>query len=405
MGFNKVLVDTAKYLKKIGFYQLKDYANKQSMNTVTGEQIIAERTDFVNVSFQYNLQTYDILTATTGTGTLSHANAKAQLLCGTGIGRAEIESKDPIRYVTGHEVSCEGTCIFSTPEVGKKQKFGIGDDVDGFAGVGYDGLTFGVWLRTIDDGELHIPQSQFTGEAGALDPTKFNIFKITYGWYGILPINFSIFRPDLKEWVEIYSYNKVNQALNPHMKNPSLPFKAIIDRVSGSGVDIPMQTSSWRGGIAGKVGEGVLADRKFVLKTSKSVSGTNVPIMSIRNNATFQGVTNHVRVRIGTFTVSTDGNKAVEFDVYKGGTLTGGVWTAYDSVNSVCDYNNTATSFTPATPLPSGGTVLGKIDRDRINLIDGDVVIPLYAGEEIHIVATTPTANDVILYFRHIEEF
>ena len=50
--------------------------------------------------------------------------------------------------------------------------------------------------------------------------------------------------------------------------------------------------------------------------------------------------------------------------------------------------------------------MLGKVDRQRINLIDRDVIIPLYAGETLNFVATTSSgSSDLIAYVRHIEEF
>lgn len=394
------------------FSTIKDYGGRIAGVTALNELLTAERTDMINVQFQYNINNNDTNYTQTGTAvnTISHANQKAQIHTGVGVGRTIISSRDSIRYVTGHEVFSETTVIFAAPQINTKQKIGIGDDIDGFAGLGYNGLTFGVWLRTVDDGELFVPQSSFNGDkidgTGKskynINPQDFNICRVRYAWFGILPIIIEIGSGD--EWIEVHRYSKINNTTNTHLGNPTLPISAIIERTSGAGVDMVLQTASWRGGIAGRIPEGTLIDRKKVIKTVKTVNGTNVPVYSIRSLTTFQGRRNHVKSRVGTVTISTDGTKAVEFDIFVTGTLTGGVWVPLEPDTSVLEYNNTATAFAPTSSI-RGGTVLGKIDRDRINLVQGDVVVPIYAGEELHFVATTSASNSIVVYFRTIEEF
>lgn len=373
-----------------------DQNGNQSFNTVIGEQVIAEKQDFVNVMFQYNVSDYDVKSEITGTGSITHENAKAQLHTGTGIGKAVIYSRDVVRYTTGHEVNIEMTQIFATPQENTTQKQGLGNADDTFAGFGYNGLSFGIWLQTVEDGLFHIPLT-----IDNLNPQKYNIYRISYGWYGILPIRFSYFNSISNKWICVYEYSKVNNTENPHLANPTQPLINIIERVSGSGEDMIMQTSSWRGCINGKRPIYTLMDRKFMVKTVKSTT-LNTPIISIRSKSLFQGIRNNVRVRIGTFTSVSDGAQPIQFDIYSKGTLVGGTWTDRDINNSVIQYNNTATSFTPTGNI-DGGTGLAKVDRDRINLFGNDVVISIMAGEELHIIATGN--NNISLYFRWIEEF
>ena len=141
-----------------------DFAQKQAMNSVVGEIIVGERSDNVNVMFEYNIATADTYQVQSGTGNISHGNARAILGTGTGVGRYEIISKDFVRYVTGHEVNAEMTGDFAIGEANVNQKLGIGDETDGFAGFGYDGAVFGIWMLTIDLGTFHIPQSSWNGD-------------------------------------------------------------------------------------------------------------------------------------------------------------------------------------------------------------------------------------------------
>ncbi len=392
-----------------------DFAGNESMNSIVGETITAERTDNVNVMFEYNIGTYDTIQETIGDASLTHSDAKAQLNIGTGVGLQYLRSKEVVRYVTGHEVNVEFTAIFDDPQINTFQRIGIGntqDTTDGVIAPSYQNLDFGISLQTIEDGLIHIKQSDFnkdkldgTGLSGhALNQQTENLYKITYGWYGILPIKVSVFCGENKGFVLAHVYDRANETLTPHLPNPTNPITACISRLTGTGTPIQLQTSSWRGGIVGKIGASSLIDRIQTVKTVKTINTTNVPILSIRNASTFQGRENNVKVRIGTFTGVTDGKKSLQYDIYKEGTLTGGAWIDKDPLNSVVSYNNTAISFIPTGDIV-GGTGLAKVDRDRINLVKGDVILSIYPGEELHILGSSTDNDDSQLYFRWVEEF
>lgn len=378
---------------------LRDKNNNRAYNTIIGERIVAYKEDKVNVMFQYNVSDYDVVKETSGTGSITHENAKAQLHTGTGVGKSIIYSKDVLLYTTGKEVNAEMTQIFGTPEENTIQIQGLGNEYDTIAGFGYNGLTFGIWLQTVESGsKYHVPLV-----IEDLNPQFYNIYRVKYGWYGILPIRFEYFNATLGDWVQVYEYSGVNTTSNPHLANPTQPLINWVERTTGSGSDIVLQTSSWRGCILGKREIYTRMNRKFMIKTVKSTS-TNTPIISIRSKQTFQGLRNNVKVRIGTFTSISDGAQPVQFDIYSTGTLTGGTWIERDPENSTIEYNNTATSFTPPVGVePDGGTGIAKVDRDRINLFSNDIIISLRAGEELHVVANGN--NNIINYFRVIEEF
>lgn len=395
----------------------RDYAGKQSMNTVVGETIIGERTDFINVMFQYNISTFDTILTKTGTGLESQSNAVASFNVGTGVGRCKIRSRDAVRYVTGHEMNCEMTLDFQGSEVGVTQKAGIGDDDDGMAAWGYNGITFGIWIRTEDDGLVHIPQSQWNKNkadgAGAngfnLNPLNMNIYKVTYGWYGILPISFSVNAGGDIGWIEVHRFDEINTTQNPHLGNPTLPIFIDIERLSGTGTDLAIRSSSWRGGIVGKQPPGTLADRTFLnLVREKSIASSASiprPIITIRNLTTFQGRENHVKSRYGTVTISSSGTKDTFITIYKNATLTGASFVSFDTVNSTCQYDITATAINTVGLNPIGGTIMAKADKVRINLFGNDVIIPIYPGDDVSFCADCANNTVISVMLRHIEEF
>ena len=113
-GVNKlwVFIDSSSKLRKRPLQNLqvnvsnKDFAGNHGMTSVVGETIVGERRDAVNVMFEYNVGTYDTIRFQTGTGDIAHSNSKAVLKTGVGVGKFELRSKDPVRYVTGHEREC-----------------------------------------------------------------------------------------------------------------------------------------------------------------------------------------------------------------------------------------------------------------------------------------------------------
>jgi len=403
-----IFIDKLNKVRKRPYSKLSnvDSLGNKSHNTIIGENVTAQRVSQINVMFQHNISPYDVLTEISGTGTLSQLNAKAQLNTGLGIGKAVIISKDSLTYFTGHQIGFEKTMVFAEPQLNTNQKMGMGNESDTFAGFGYKDLEFGIWLQLVDSPITFIPQSEFnrdnlTGLSGSkysINPDKFNIYKVTLGWYGILPIDFHVFDPSSRDYIKVHSYDGINKSTNPHLADASQPLISIIERLSGTGANMTMQTSSWWGGIYGLVPNN-RAIRNFLIKTTKSTTD-NTPIISIRNKTTFKGIKNNIQVRIGTFTVVSDGAQSVELDIYKDGILTGGVWNEVDADSSVIEYNNTATAFTP-TGNVVGGTGISKVDSDRINLFGNDVVLSVLPGEEYHVIASGN--NNVILYLRNIE--
>lgn len=400
-----------------------DPSGNKSRNTVTQEQLVAQRTDNINVQFQYNVpideDSSDIDGATTGTGSITHENSMAVVSSGAGVGSAYIESKDSIRYFPGHEFAAEMTAYNLPDAIGGEPntyaRWGVGDvngtgDAVCFSVINGE---FGISFRS-SGVEQFIPQSSFnldkldgTGLSGFdVNSDNLNLFTIRGGWYGVLPITFGIFGTDFG-YITCHVIDRTNTTSQPHLSNPTLPMFIEVGRTSGTGSNIQVKSASWRGGICGVKPEATRADRTQIETIiEKTILGGSVdrPVISLRNNATFQGKTNHVRIRYGTVSLYTEGNKPVIWKVFKNGTLTGEVWVAKNPTTSVADYDVSATSYTPSGD-PIGGIVMGKVDTARVNLFQGDVILAAYPGETITFTAASSSGTDVSLFFRWIEEF
>ncbi len=398
-----------------------DPSGNTARNTLLQEQLVAQRTDNINVQFQYNVpindDTSDIDGSTTGTGTITHNGSQAVVSTGTGIGSAHIESRDSVRYYPGHEFAAELTAFTYDPDL-----TGVSDTVTRW-GLGDVGGTGDAMCFIVQDGEFgiefrsggvstFIPRSSFLDPLDGTGPSGFdlaqdtlNLWTFRGGWYGILPLQWGIYTTE-KGYITCYVHDMTNSQQSTHLTNPTLPMFVEVERTAGTGDDLSVETASWRGGICGPKPKGSRADRTQVVTIEeKSVAaGADVPVISLRNNATSQGKTNHVRIRYGTVSLFTDGNKPVIWKVFKNGTLTGESWVAKNTDTSVADYDVSATSYTNSND-PIGGVVMGKVDTARINLFEGDVILAAYPGETITFTARSSSTTTVSLFFRWIEEF
>lgn len=400
-----------------------DGAGNTSRNTLMQEVSTAERNDSINVQFQYNVpidqDSTDVDGDVSGTGTITHENSMAVVSAGTGVGYAYVESKDSIRYFPGHEFAGEMTAFalpsLDSPELNAFARWGIGDvggsgDAMCFA---VENGVFGAIFRSAGVPEF-IPSSQFshdkldgTGPSGFdINIDNMDLYTFRGGWYGILPLQYGIFAQDYG-YVTCHIIDRTNTQQKPHLSNATLPMFIEVGRLLGSGENIQVKSSSWRGGISGPTPKGTKADRTQVETVEeKAIPGGNVatPVISLRNNPTFQGKVNHVRVRYGTVALAVDGTKPVVWEVFKNGTLVGEVWTPKNTVASTVDYDTSATAYAPSQDT-IGGTIMGKVSTIRINLFEGDVILSVYPGETITLTARSSNNTEVTTFFRWIEEF
>ena len=254
-----------------------------------------------------------------------------------------------------------------------------------------------------------IPQSSFngdkadgTGQSGkTIIPSNLNLYTIRGGWYGILPISFGWYSGSDTGYITLHTIDRTNQQQQPHLSNPTLP---MFVEVSGTA---SLSTASWRGGICGATPEGTKADRLFNVSVSDKniVANALTPVVTLRNNPTFQGKVNHVRARYGTVTLAADGQKTFNWAVFKNPTLVGASFVQKNPQTSVVSYDVSATAISLPIPDNIGGTVMGKYDNARINLFHGDVTLAVYPGETITLAVQSAGNGVVSAFVRWIEEF
>lgn len=408
----------------------KDYGGMVGRNTVTQELLVGERHDYVHARFQDNVPYLEpnskIKGVVTGTGSIGHDDAMAVLHTGTGVGSAALWSKDAIRYVTGHEFYAEMTAFNDRDLVTQGDientviRYGVGDT----GGIG-DAMCFTIiagemFIEIRADGVVQlIPRSEWNGDQldGSKNPITnpsgktiydvfMNLWTMRGGWYGILPLQFGVFAEADKGYIAIHTYDKSNKQKRPHLGNPVLGMFMEIERTSGAGADLALNSSSWRGGIVGKINKEALDDRYEIFKViNKAIPAGDVPIpvITIRNAGTYFGKPNHTRCRYGTVNLIADGTKPTIWQVFHNGILTGAVFTDKNVNFSTLSSDTSATAITP-TADEIGIHNSAKVDNDRINLFTADAVLAIHPNDTITLTAMSANNTEVTASIRTIGE-
>jgi len=189
-----------------------DYAGHKAGYTMFGEGMVAEVTNQVNVQFQYSISNIDTTSTITGTGSTSHTQGIASIHTGTGVGSAAVKTRDSIRYVTGHMCIAEFTAIFAGNEANVNSFHGPSDSTS-FAAIGYQGTQFGFKITYGATTQFYPISSLNLGDGFILDPSKMNLYRVTYAWFGIAPITFSVLTSN--GWKVMYVFDKLNVGVVP----------------------------------------------------------------------------------------------------------------------------------------------------------------------------------------------
>ena len=387
-----------------------DRGGREGQISQSGDVITAFRADDVSVNFQYGISTFDIVDGgnTTGTGAVGTTGSMAYVEVGTGIGFAELPSRDNIRYRSGHECYCFPSVVFSGAEEGVNQYAGFLNGVDGFC-LGYEGLVFGLWFVT--GGVFkHTPQSEWlfdkmdgSGPSGIdINPQTGNIPGLKFTWHGFKDLTLEF---DLGNGRQVLAHEikSINVSTEPHLGQPNLPVAITIERTSGAGANLRISSSSWRAGIVSGIEEKSTSDRWFPFwNINVAVVNTNwYHIATLRSKDTFQSKINHIKTLVKLLSSSNATNKDVVFAATRMSALDAADQLAIEagfndinSLNSVMEGSKVV--FTLATTITD--SILGDValiprnDKVRNEDVQG---LDIYPGEDIVFIASVQANGDI----------
>lgn len=372
--------------------------------TAFDDERVAQLIAVVGWTFNDNVNPDLVRATTTSAGSVTTSNSKAVLQTGAATSSsATISTVRALRYTPGLGALVRLTALFTTGVAGSSQLIGIGDSADGFF-FGYQGATFGIIRRQNSTDNL-TPQSSWngdkldgTGSSGVvLDPTKGNVYAIEFQWLGFGTIDFFIETPT-GTFVLVHRIQYPNSDTNPRIFNPTLPLMAQVANTTNA-TNMTLQTSSGMGLVEGDP-DAALITRNSANSSKTGISAEN-SIVTIRNNTTFQGKTNRVRIILDFSSVSVDGTQPAQVRLVKNATLGG--TPAFTDVNP----NASVVAFDTAGTTVTGGTSILSYQLQRTDssqLFLSSLSITLNPGETLT-VAVSSTSNTSVAASLSWEEF
>ncbi len=357
-----------------------------------GDALSVGRDEYISINFQYGFDGYNTRSTVANGGSLITTSSMMRLSTGTNVaGSSILESKRALRYRPGHEGYAFFTAGFLNGGAAQsRQWIGLFDANNGMA-IGFQNIDFAVLFRqnavdtVVTQANFNVDTLDGSGPSGIiLDPTKINVFRISYGWLGVATISYQIFRVDCT-WHTFHVIEWANEQVQPHLMNPVLPIRAEVVN-TGNNTDLLLATVSWNAGILGDLSH--VGQRAFSALTDPpvAVNTTERPILSIRNNTTFNGVINKIEGRIYGYGGGDFGSTSSRLILrlrLNPTTLTGSSFTPVSSGNSVMSFDTSATALTggilqlvlPSISAASGPTIeyLGDTDIDVI-ILPGDTL-------------------------------
>lgn len=324
-----------------------DDAGRKSLNTVFGQQITATEISSFNALFAYPSDTRKLITTLNGTGTAGQDNYMLKIGTGTGIDGSSIaSSKRALQYRPGHEGYCKFTSIFTQGKANSNQRFGLIDELNGFA-IGFAGTDFAVFRKRNGVMEEVITQLNFNrdtldgnGKSGFLiDPTKGNVYRISFGFLGFATITFEILAGAENSWIPFHVIDYPNKFIETHITIPYLKLRAEVEN-TGNDTDINIWSGSVEVGVVNGGGsETSTRDFAFPLDNFAFTAGTNQKIVVFHNKDTYGGISNRIETLLRLVTAAVEANKSIIIKIDKlTQAPTGGTWNDISS-NSVMEYS------------------------------------------------------------------
>jgi len=194
----------------------------------------------------------------------------------------------------------------------------------------------------------HIAQSTWNNNTmSTLDPTKGNVYQISYQYLGFGDIKFFIEDKDSGAFVLVHTIKYANTNTTPSMTNPSLRFGMYAASISST-TNLVVQCAS-----VGLFSQGARDKTRNprAVENTQSVSTTLTNVLTLRNRRTYNYYPNQIEIEPLFLAASSESTKNVEFEIRGNPTFSGDTNFANVGTDLVSDMDITANTV-------SGGTLL-----------------------------------------------
>ena len=226
----------------------------------------------------------------------------------------------------------------------------------------------------------HIPQTTWNlNTFDDLDPTKGNVFEISYQYLGFGAITFSIEDPETGAFIAAHRIQYPNANTTPSLGNPSLRLGLYAVSL-GSTTDLTVKSASMAGyiqGIAAKT-----RNPRAVDHTQSLGNSAETTLIALRCRKTYNGKFNQVEIEPELLTIANEGSKNVKIKVRA--STDPGVELQYTAAgtNLVSDVATDSQTFSSGRVLAS--TVVAGGDNISIDLMKLQIRMP----PTLHLIVT-----------------
>jgi hypothetical protein len=291
----------------------------------------AELTPLIQMDFVYGLNTQLSISSILTTGTVDTSVGRLRLQTGTdATGLSLFYTRRPARYRAGQGITARFTPIFTTGVADSEQEWGMGNVVGTQTNDAYafkmTGTSFGIVHENAGIVSF-IPQASWNGDkcdgsAGTsfiYNPTLGTPAQIKYPYLGFGNIEFFLQNPNDGRWILVHVIKYANTTNSTQLSNPSLNFYG---RFANAGNTTNLI------GYCGSVGiflsgmRSFIGNPKWAADRARTGVTTEVPLLSIRNATTFNGVVNRGLIRLNQ--ISATGTSGANVFRFKLGATVGG---------------------------------------------------------------------------------
>lgn len=198
-----------------------------------------------------------------------------------------------------------------------------------------------------------IPQNEWNGDLYSanftLDPTKFNVFQISFRWLGAGEVRFAMENPLTGDFVTLHHIHWTNRNTTLHVDNPSFKIGYVAYNLGGGAVTV--YGGSMMGAIEGNIFFNTYPKASYLTKSSLA-NNTLHHIATIYNPIIYNGKINSREIILENLSIAYQGNDPLNVIVYIDAPLATGTHQYNSNVNTLSKASTVTGTINPATNQP-----------------------------------------------------
>jgi hypothetical protein len=280
----------------------------------------------------------------------------------------------------------------------------VGDKVGSFSISGSLTATLTEQTAGVVKTDNHTAQASWnvnTAPFSGFDPTQLNLYKIQFGYLGVANITYSIYDPNIGNWVCVHQIEWANANNVTHLGSPNLKVGWSSASLGSSGTNLTVLGGS---GAIFLEGDDIKSNDVHAEDNTKTgIAATLTNILTIKNRVVYNNRFNLGKILPIRTTVAIEHNKNAIIEIYKNSTLGGTTnYNYHDQYNSIALIDTAGTTVT-------GGELIDAFtvetnSEEVINL--KDLILKLLPEETLTIAAKTVsgTSTNMVATFTWREE-